>query len=253
MLNSNKCVFCTYFPHITFLLWSINEIHSFFGWFFFFGVFFFHVKAAYFPGGPVIRTLASLVAQLVKNLPAMQETWVQSLALEDLLEKGKATCFHGLNSPWDRKESDTTERLSLHCTAAGLGSVPGQRTEIWQAVQHSAATNKRQPCVSGAGSHPNTDEAQSGVCGLRFPSKQWCLQEAGSQRGKGAFQQTVRLPVSYMPAMASVSQLMVRFSRMERDMICRIRLYLVGTHHTSQLLNQPMSCDMRERKEAHTL
>ena len=34
---------------------------------------------------------ASLVAQLVKNLPAMQETWVQSLGWEDPMEKGKAT------------------------------------------------------------------------------------------------------------------------------------------------------------------
>ena len=34
---------------------------------------------------------ASLVAQLVKNPPAMQETWVQSLGWEDPLEKGKAT------------------------------------------------------------------------------------------------------------------------------------------------------------------
>ena len=33
----------------------------------------------------------SLIAQLVKNLPALQETWVQSLGWEDLLEKGKAT------------------------------------------------------------------------------------------------------------------------------------------------------------------
>ena len=33
----------------------------------------------------------SLVAQLVKNLPAMQETWVRSLGLEDSLEKGKTT------------------------------------------------------------------------------------------------------------------------------------------------------------------
>ena len=32
-----------------------------------------------------------LVAQLVKNLPAMQETWVWSLGWEDPLEKGKAT------------------------------------------------------------------------------------------------------------------------------------------------------------------
>ena len=35
--------------------------------------------------------LASLVAQLVRNLPAMQETWVRSLGWDDPLEKGKAT------------------------------------------------------------------------------------------------------------------------------------------------------------------
>ena len=35
--------------------------------------------------------LASLVAQMVKNLPAMQETQVQSLGQEDPLEKGMAT------------------------------------------------------------------------------------------------------------------------------------------------------------------
>ena len=34
---------------------------------------------------------ASLVAQLVKNPPAMKETWVQSLGWEDPPEKGKAT------------------------------------------------------------------------------------------------------------------------------------------------------------------
>ena len=34
---------------------------------------------------------ACLVAQLVKNLPAMWETWVQSLGWKDSLEKGKAT------------------------------------------------------------------------------------------------------------------------------------------------------------------
>ena len=34
---------------------------------------------------------ASLVAQLVKNLPAMQETWVQFLGWEDPLEKEMAT------------------------------------------------------------------------------------------------------------------------------------------------------------------
>ena len=61
------------------------------------------------------------MAQLVKNPPAMWETWVQSLGWEDPLEKGKATDSSILawrlpwtvNSPWGCKESDTTERLSL--------------------------------------------------------------------------------------------------------------------------------------------
>ena len=100
------------------------------------------------------------MAQLVKNPPAVRETWVQFLGWEDPLEKGKAThssilglslvaqlaknrlqCgrprfdpwagkipwrrerlptpvfwpgeFHGLYRPRGRKESDTTEQLSL--------------------------------------------------------------------------------------------------------------------------------------------
>ena len=45
---------------------------------------------------------ASLVAQLVKNPPAMQETWVQSLSWEDPLEKGKAThsSIQAWKIPW---------------------------------------------------------------------------------------------------------------------------------------------------------
>ena len=35
--------------------------------------------------------MASLVAQLVKNLPEMQETWIQPMGWEDPLEKGMAT------------------------------------------------------------------------------------------------------------------------------------------------------------------
>ena len=38
-----------------------------------------------------LRIWASLVAQKVKNLPAMKETWVRSLGWEDPLEKGMAT------------------------------------------------------------------------------------------------------------------------------------------------------------------
>jgi len=38
-----------------------------------------------------MQEMASLIAQLVNNLPAMQESWVQFLGREDPLEKGKAT------------------------------------------------------------------------------------------------------------------------------------------------------------------
>ena len=44
-------------------------------------------------GNPLQYSWVSLVAQMVKNLPAMRETWVQSLGWEDPLEKGKATHF----------------------------------------------------------------------------------------------------------------------------------------------------------------
>ena len=70
----------------------------------------------------LLHPWASLVAQLVKNLPAMWETWVPSLGW-DPLEKRKGTHsstlvfwpgeFHGLYSPGGRKESDATETLSL--------------------------------------------------------------------------------------------------------------------------------------------
>ena len=44
-------------------------------------------------GYPLQHSWAFLVAQLVNNLPAMQETWVESLDWEDPLEKGKAPHF----------------------------------------------------------------------------------------------------------------------------------------------------------------
>ena len=51
---------------------------------------------------------ASLVAQMVKNLPAVQETWVQSLGQEDLLEKGMATHSSILawRIPWTEKPGE---------------------------------------------------------------------------------------------------------------------------------------------------
>ena len=73
-----------------------------------------------------------LVAQMVKNPPVMQETWVRPLGWEDPLEKEMAAhssilawkipwtsepgglLSMGSQSPWGCKESDTTERLHFH-------------------------------------------------------------------------------------------------------------------------------------------
>ena len=65
------------------------------------------------------------MAQTVKNLPAMQDTWVQSLGQEDALEKGMAShsCVLAWRISWTEepgglqslghKEWDTTEQLTL--------------------------------------------------------------------------------------------------------------------------------------------
>ena len=69
----------------------------------------------------IYLTRASLVAQTIKNLPAVQETQVQSLGQEDPLEKGMAThsCILAWRTPWTEEpgrlqsvESDKTERLT---------------------------------------------------------------------------------------------------------------------------------------------
>ena len=67
---------------------------------------------------------ASLVAHMVKNMPAMQETWVQSLGQEDPLEKGMATYSNILawRIPWTEE-------------SGGLQSIRSQK------VRHDQATN----------------------------------------------------------------------------------------------------------------
>ena len=74
------------------------------------------------------------MAQLVENLSAMQETWVQPLGWEDPLEKEMAAHFSILawkipwtwslvgSSPWGHKELDTTERLHFHATGQELSA-----------------------------------------------------------------------------------------------------------------------------------
>ena len=72
-------------------------------------------------GYPLQYSWVSLVAHTVKNLPAMQETWVQSLGWEDPLEEGMKTHSsilawritwaedHGGLQCMGSQESDTTE------------------------------------------------------------------------------------------------------------------------------------------------
>ena len=76
--------------------------------------------------GELGQLCSSLLAQLVKDLPATQETLVQFLGREDLLEKDRLStpvswpgeCY-GLCSPWGHKELGTTERLSLSLHSGG--------------------------------------------------------------------------------------------------------------------------------------
>ena len=85
-----------------------------------------HVSIEHF-GNRYQRPWDSLVAQTVKYPPVMWETWLQSLSWEDSLEEGMATHSNILAwrismdkgvwmgySPWGCKESDMTERLSMH-------------------------------------------------------------------------------------------------------------------------------------------
>ena len=75
------------------------------------------------------QSRASLVAQMVKNLPAMQETWVRSLDQEDPLEKEWQPTllflpgeFHGQRSlvdysPRGCKESEMNEAINTYFTS----------------------------------------------------------------------------------------------------------------------------------------
>ena len=60
-------------------------------------------------------TRTFLVAQIVKNLPAMQETWVRSLGQEDLLEKGMAT--HSSILAWRIPCREEPEAATTHGVA----------------------------------------------------------------------------------------------------------------------------------------
>ena len=80
--------------------------------------FFFTIKLRYL--------WASLVTQMVKNSPAMWETWVRSLGWEDPLEKGKATHSStvALRLSWTvlGSQRDTSERLLFSLSLSSADS-----------------------------------------------------------------------------------------------------------------------------------
>ena len=99
-------------------------------------------------------TGASLVAQLVMNPSAMQETWVQSLGWEDPLEEGKAT--HSNIPAW---------------------RIPMDR-EAWQATVHGVAKNQTQQQLSTArGKQSNASHYRSirNLC-FQFQYHKTCAQ-----------------------------------------------------------------------------
>ena len=59
--------------------------------------------------------MASLVTQMVKNLPAVQETHVQSLGQEDPMEKETAT--HSSITPWEIPKDRGAWQAAVHETA----------------------------------------------------------------------------------------------------------------------------------------
>jgi len=111
-----------------------------------------------------------------KNLPARQETWIQSLGREDPLEKvwlptpvllpGKSHGWRSLVgcSPWGQEESDTTEQLHFHfslsCTGEGNGNPlqcsclesPRDREAWWAAIYGVTQSRTRLKQLSSSSS-----------------------------------------------------------------------------------------------------
>ena len=108
-------------------------------------------------GYPLQYSWASLVAQLVKNPPAMWEAWVRSLGWEDPLEKGTATHSSILawRIPWTSvhgvSKSQTWQQLSLSLSSQSylLVTTPTVLLESWpQAGLTHCSLSLSPPCLS---------------------------------------------------------------------------------------------------------
>ena len=95
-------------------------------------------------GYPLQYSWTSLEAQLVKNLPAMQETWVQSLGWEDLLEKGTATHSSILDYIVHRIAKSGTRLNDFHLVA--FSSVQFSRSVMSDSWQPHESQHARPPC-----------------------------------------------------------------------------------------------------------
>ena len=110
-------------------------------------------------------TGASIVAQLVKNLPAVQETWLWSLGWEDPLQKEMATHSsilawksHGQRSlegcsPWCCKDSGMTEQLTLTYYSGTKREIKSDFSETihtrreWSEIFNLESKKKHQPRI----------------------------------------------------------------------------------------------------------
>ena len=94
-----------------------------------------------------IRCYSFLVTQLVKNPPAMQETPVQFLGLEDLLEKGKATDSSILGLPCGLAVKESACNVGDLGSISGLGRSSGE--EKGYPLQYSGLENSVDCIVHG--------------------------------------------------------------------------------------------------------
>ena len=106
-----------------------------------------------------------LLAQLVKNLPAVQEIWVQSLGLDDSLEKEMAT--HSGILAW--KISWTKELQSMGSQRLGHNWATNTSVQF----SHSVVSNSLRPHESQHARPPCPSPAP-GVHSDSSPSSQWC-------------------------------------------------------------------------------
>ena len=157
------------FPHLSFKPWKIKagvtskikiiqififgHIFSFIGDLYFLTGLWFTVYCLFISTWRVSFSISYrigfLEARLVKNLPAMWESWALSLGWKDPLEKGTATHtsilvfwlgdFHGLCSPWGRKESDLTKQPS-RTYRTGLVVMNSRFLFIWKCLNFSLIT-----------------------------------------------------------------------------------------------------------------